>query len=287
MARIGIELNLFEILVKNDDVPTNAKTLAGQAGVDPSLMSLLLCDRYRQFVPFILRRSLFEILCVIRHDRRGWWRSIYCLKYIQSIGAPWAEGMYQLFVTFLRNRFLTWSHDAHWYQLGCSFETISKTYVNLPKFLRKQATKISRILLTVHGIWLIKPFSPRSCDFKAIQQIWTTFWREWLRNARAHSAGLKFFLFKKKIMSKSWAQNVTFCWHRRGDETSMFGTERQISSSSRPCHSSKLVASGFADYFGWRHWVDDLWLLNFATHSRFVDKHDLILIIMLDGWWSI
>jgi hypothetical protein len=45
MARIGIELNLFQILTKNGDVPVNTKTLAEQTGVDPVLMGLSLILR--------------------------------------------------------------------------------------------------------------------------------------------------------------------------------------------------------------------------------------------------
>lgn len=68
MARIGIELNLFEILVKNGDVPVNAEILAEQTGVDPGLMGLSLCGRQRKSASLMWRRPVLAILCVLRDD---------------------------------------------------------------------------------------------------------------------------------------------------------------------------------------------------------------------------
>ncbi len=71
MARIGVELNLFEILTKNDDIPVNAKILAEQTEVDPILMSSSYYECQSKFAQLISRRPVLAILCVIRHDQRG------------------------------------------------------------------------------------------------------------------------------------------------------------------------------------------------------------------------
>ena len=42
MARIGIEINLFDILTEHEGTPLSSSTLAEKTGVDPVLMSTIL-----------------------------------------------------------------------------------------------------------------------------------------------------------------------------------------------------------------------------------------------------
>lgn len=77
-----------------------------------------------------------------------------------------------------------------------------------------------------------------------------------------------------KAMSKSTVRDTTFRRYWGGDGASMLGIERQASSSSRPYHSPRLASSGWTGRFGWRDRVDGLWLLDSATHQRFVEKRE-------------